>query len=97
MVTGNELRAGQVVWTRKLEPVPVRGDEGRRRYGRQGGIEFRPRRLRVRHAAQGFTCSECGAAIALGELHGSAFYDHYCLRCCSEQRPPGRFEPSDAP
>lgn len=98
MTQRSELpRVGEAVWTRKLEPVHVNGEAVRRRYGSYAGVEYRPRRLRVRHAAQGFSCSDCGAAIAHGELHGSSLYRHCCLRCCCEQRPPTRFEPRGAP
>jgi len=85
---GEEFELGQRVWTRHLLHVcSASGDYSMRRYGHHRVIERSPIALRIRRAHCGWRCVDCGARIDKGDLHGSTFYDHYCLDCITQFEP----------
>jgi len=88
------FQQGQQVWTKKLEAGKVRGSLVKEQYGHYSGTEWRAIPLTVTKAKKIYRCTDCGAIISKGELHGGPYYDHYCLDCITADRPEGKFKPA---
>jgi len=84
---GHEMRLGELVWTRQLFGSLTSGKYIREKYGQSPVIERTPLRLKLRHAKQDWSCSNCGQKIYEGDMHGSEFYHHYCLDCVTPYEP----------
>ena len=89
--TGEVFTLGDTVWSRQLSWAETWGSEIRERYGVSRGYIGFPTQLVIRRARRRYRCHDCGRGIEKGELHGSAFYAHYCLDCVTHQRPPTQF------
>lgn len=87
---GHEMHLGHLVWTRKLFGAITHGC--RERYGQSTVIEKTPRRVMLRHAKQDYYCSSCGQKINKDDMHGSEFYEHYCLDCVTPFEPKAEVE-----
>lgn len=84
---GHEMRLGELVWTRKLYGSLTSGSYIREKYGQSPVIEKIPRGVTLRHAKQDWDCEDCGQKIYQDDMHGSTFYDHYCLDCVTPYEP----------
>jgi hypothetical protein len=84
---GHEMKLGKMVWTRKLYSTLASGSAIKERYGQYTVIEKTPHQVRLRHAIQDWQCSSCNTKIYKGDMHGSTFYDHYCLDCVTPFQP----------
>jgi hypothetical protein len=49
--------------------------------------------LTIRRARKNYRCRDCGETIVRGDIHGSDFYEHYCLECCTHEEPERYEEP----
>lgn len=84
---GEQFELGQVAWTRQLYGALASGSYIRQKYGQSPVIEKTPYQVKIRHASQDWTCRTCGQKIDEGDMHGSTFYDHYCLDCVTRSKP----------
>lgn len=89
---GFEVHLGDTVWSKKRYWSAVRGSLVKEQYGKYSGFEGRPQELTLRHAARGWNCPDCLQVIHKGDMHGSTYYDHYCLDCITPTRPENWFE-----
>jgi len=89
---GFEVHLGQVVWSRKRYWSAVRGSLVKEKYGEYSGYEGCPQELTLRHARRDWSCADCGHKIYRDDMHGSTYYDHYCLDCITPTRPENWFE-----
>ena len=90
--TGEVFTLGDTVWSRKLSWTETWGSAIREQYGVYRGYIGFPTQLTVRRARRRYRCNDCGRWIEKGELHGSAFYAHYCIDCVTHQEPPRQFK-----
>jgi len=88
-----DFKIGQTVYSKKLEWSQVSGTSVKERYGYFHGYISSSTTLTIRKARFSYICDDCGKTIAKGELHGSAFYGHYCLNCVTAESPEPQFKP----
>ena len=90
--SGETFILGETVWARQLSWAETWGTLIQKRYGVSRGYVGFPIELTIRRARRVWRCHDCGRQIAKGELHGSAFYAHYCIDCVTHQEPPTLFK-----
>jgi hypothetical protein len=90
---GPELVRGQTVWTRRMEWDVIGGADVQAKHGSYEIGRGRPLELTVRRASRSWLCTACDSAIPKGTLHGSAFYEHYCVECVTAVMPATQWRP----
>ena len=90
---GHEMRLGEIVWLRKLgQGIIIQGGRVQQKYGQYKVRLRQPIAVRLRHAKQEYWCRNCRQKICEGDMHGSEFYNHYCLDCVTPFEPETQVE-----
>ena len=93
---GYWVERGMRLWARRLRWAESQGTQNLVECGSHKGISGYPVPLTARDARRGWDCSGCGQRIEKGDLHGSTYYDHFCLECCTPFKPEAAFAKNEA-